>query len=110
MDNASYGIRVNAIMPGLIDTPMAIEGYAQATGIDQDALRTARDKMVPLGNRQGTAWDVAHAALFLASDEASRIGTCVDSRRRIYSPSSHAFAGFGRRWHDKRFACVTGIS
>ena len=49
MDNASYGIRVNAIMPGLIDTPMAIEGYAQATGIDQDALRTARDKMVPLG-------------------------------------------------------------
>ena len=73
MDNASYGIRVNAIMPGLIDTPMAIEGYAQATGIDQDALRTARDKMVPLRNRQGTAWDVAHAALFLASDEASFI-------------------------------------
>ncbi|HEX7322504.1 MAG TPA: SDR family NAD(P)-dependent oxidoreductase [Mycobacterium sp.] len=76
MDNARYGIRVNAIMPGLIDTPMAIEGYAQATGIDQDALRAARDKAVPLGN-QGTAWDVAHAALFLASDEAAFITGAV---------------------------------
>lgn len=66
------------IMPGLIDTPMAIEGYAQATGIDQDALRTARDKMVPLGNRQGTAWDVAHATqpclLPVDGGQSSRIG------------------------------------
>jgi NAD(P)-dependent dehydrogenase (short-subunit alcohol dehydrogenase family) len=73
MDNAPFGIRVNAIMPGLIDTPMAIEGGSLALGIDQDTLRAARDKMVPLGNRQGTAWDVALAALFLVSDEASFI-------------------------------------
>jgi NAD(P)-dependent dehydrogenase (short-subunit alcohol dehydrogenase family) len=73
MENAPFGIRVNAIMPGLIDTPIAIEGGSLALGIDRDALRAARDKMVPLGNRQGTAWDVAHAALFLASDEASFI-------------------------------------
>jgi NAD(P)-dependent dehydrogenase (short-subunit alcohol dehydrogenase family) len=77
MDNAAFGIRVNAIMPGLIDTPIAIEGYSQALGIDRDSLRTARDNMVPLGNRQGTAWNVAHAALFLASDEASFITGAV---------------------------------
>jgi NAD(P)-dependent dehydrogenase (short-subunit alcohol dehydrogenase family) len=98
MDNASYGIRVNAIMPGLIDTPMAIEGYAQATGIDQDAVRTARDKMVPLGNRQGTAWDVAHAALFLASDEASFItGALLPRRRRPKQPNRLTSAGRAER-------------
>ncbi|WP_157896337.1 SDR family NAD(P)-dependent oxidoreductase, partial [Mycobacteroides chelonae] len=73
MDNAEFGIRVNTIMPGLIDTPMAIEGNVRATGIDVDSLRTARNKAVPLNNRQGTAWDIAYAALFLASDEASFI-------------------------------------
>ncbi|OHU75707.1 SDR family NAD(P)-dependent oxidoreductase, partial [Mycobacteroides chelonae] len=73
MDNAEFGIRVNAIMPGLIDTPMAIEGNVRATGIDEHSLRTARNKTVPLNNRQGTAWDVAYAALFLASNEASFI-------------------------------------
>lgn len=70
MDNARYGIRVNAVMPGLIDTPMAIEGISSAFGVDPDDLRADRDRMVPLRHRQGTAWDVAHAALFLASDEA----------------------------------------
>lgn len=73
MENAAYGIRVNAIMPGLIDTPMAIEGISAATGMDRDELRAARDRMVPLNRHQGTAWDVAHAALFLASDEAAFI-------------------------------------
>lgn len=73
MDNAAYGIRVNTIMPGLIDTPMAIAGHSQAFDINPDDLRAARDKTVPLNNRQGTAWDIAHAALFLASDEASFI-------------------------------------
>jgi NAD(P)-dependent dehydrogenase (short-subunit alcohol dehydrogenase family) len=73
MDNARYGIRVNAVMPGLIDTPMAIEGIAQAFGVDREELRASRDRMVPLRRHQGTAWDVAHAALFLASDEAAFI-------------------------------------
>jgi NAD(P)-dependent dehydrogenase (short-subunit alcohol dehydrogenase family) len=73
MDNARYGVRVNAVMPGLIDTPMAIEGISSAFGVDPDELRASRDRMVPLGRRQGTAWDVAHAALFLASDEAGFI-------------------------------------
>jgi NAD(P)-dependent dehydrogenase (short-subunit alcohol dehydrogenase family) len=70
--NAKYGIRANAIMPGLMDTPMAIEGIAAARGMATEDLRAARDAMVPLG-KMGTAWDVANASLFLASDEAKFI-------------------------------------
>lgn len=67
--NARYGIRANVIMPGLMNTPMAIEGYV-AAGRDRAELVAARDAQVPLGRRMGDAWDVANAALFLASDEA----------------------------------------
>jgi len=68
--NAKYGIRANVIMPGLMETPMAIEGISQAVGIDKQVLIETRNAMVPLGAKMGTAWDVAYAALFLASDEA----------------------------------------
>jgi NAD(P)-dependent dehydrogenase (short-subunit alcohol dehydrogenase family) len=68
--NAKYGIRANVIMPGLMNTPMAIEGISQATGVPRDELIRRRDAAVPLGGRMGTAWDVAYAALYLASDEA----------------------------------------
>src|SRR5580704_5015395 len=67
--NARYGIRVNAIQPGLIETPMAIETLSQARGIPKDELIRARHASVPLRGKMGTAWDVANAALFLASDE-----------------------------------------
>ncbi|MCR9097035.1 MAG: SDR family oxidoreductase [bacterium] len=68
--NAKYGIRANVIMPGLMETPMAIEGISEARGIDKQELIRARDAQVPLGRKMGTAWDIAHAALFLASDDA----------------------------------------
>ena len=71
--NAPYGIRANAIMPGLIETPMAIEGISRQFGIAKDDLIRQRNASVPLRGRMGTAWDVAHAALFLASDEAQFI-------------------------------------
>jgi len=70
MGNARHGIRVNGIMPGLMDTPMAVDAAAEALGVDRAGVAERRDRMVPLGGRQGTAWDVAHAALYLASDEA----------------------------------------
>ena len=71
--NAKYGIRANVIMPGLMETPMAIEGISKGRGIDKDELIRARNAQVPLGRKMGTAWDIANAALFLASDEASFI-------------------------------------
>ena len=70
MGNAKHGIRANAILPGLMNTPMAIENISKARGIDREQLIAARDSQVPLGKKMGTAWDVAYAALFLASDEA----------------------------------------
>jgi NAD(P)-dependent dehydrogenase (short-subunit alcohol dehydrogenase family) len=73
LSNAKYGIRVNTIMPGLMDTPMAIEGHARARNISKTELRAERDKRVPLKAKMGTAWDVAYAALFLHSDESAFI-------------------------------------
>lgn len=71
--NAKFGIRANVVMPGLLDTPMAIEGHSGSRGISREQLRKERDKLVPLNNKQGTAWDTAYASLFLASDEAKFI-------------------------------------
>jgi NAD(P)-dependent dehydrogenase (short-subunit alcohol dehydrogenase family) len=73
MENAGYGVRANVILPGLMDTPMAIERRAAERGVDREVVRKERDAQVPLLNRMGTAWDVANAALFLASDEAGYI-------------------------------------
>jgi NAD(P)-dependent dehydrogenase (short-subunit alcohol dehydrogenase family) len=70
LGNARYGIRANVIMPGLMETPMAIEGISRERGIPKDELIKQRHAAVPLGAHMGTAWDVAWAAVFLASDEA----------------------------------------
>jgi NAD(P)-dependent dehydrogenase (short-subunit alcohol dehydrogenase family) len=72
MANARFGIRANVIMPGLMNTPMAIEGNV-AAGADREELIARRNAQVPLGKKMGSAWDVANAALFLASDEAGFI-------------------------------------
>lgn len=74
--NAKYGVRCNVILPGLMDTPMAIVGRSQATGVDHDALRVQRSARVPMGH-MGTGWDTAWAALFLCSDEARFITGAV---------------------------------
>jgi NAD(P)-dependent dehydrogenase (short-subunit alcohol dehydrogenase family) len=73
IENAPFGIRVNAILPGLMDTPMAIERRAAERGVERAVIRAERAARVPLHGRTGTAWDVANAALFLASDEAGYI-------------------------------------
>lgn len=73
---AAQGIRANAIMPGMMNTPLIhqqIAGqYASA-----EAMVQARDAACPMG-RMGSGWDVANAAVFLASDEAAYItGVCL---------------------------------
>lgn len=73
---APYGVRSNTILPGVIDTPHVTQFIGP--GQDPAALARARAELCPM-KRQGTAWDVAHAALFLASDEAGFI-TGVDLR------------------------------
>ena len=73
---AKQGIRANAILPGMIDTPLI---YRQIAGQydSAEAMRAARNAKTPMG-RQGTAWDIANAALFLASDAADYItGVCL---------------------------------
>ncbi len=71
--NARYGIRVNAILPGLMNTPMAIEARVAQGTLSREEVVAARNRRVPLGHQMGTAWDVAYAALFLHSDEAKFI-------------------------------------
>jgi NAD(P)-dependent dehydrogenase (short-subunit alcohol dehydrogenase family) len=73
IQNAEYGIRANAILPGLMDTPMAVDTRARASGRPRKEIAAERDRRVPLRGKMGTAWDVANAALFLASDEAGFI-------------------------------------
>jgi NAD(P)-dependent dehydrogenase (short-subunit alcohol dehydrogenase family) len=72
IENAPFGIRANAVLPGLMDTPMAINRRAEERGVSPDLIRQERNALVPL-KRMGSAWDVANAAVFLASDEAAYI-------------------------------------
>jgi len=71
--NAQYGIRANVILPGLMNTPMAVDTRAREFKKSRAEVEAARDAQVPLRKKMGTAWDVANAALFLASDEANFI-------------------------------------
>ncbi|NYT86629.1 SDR family NAD(P)-dependent oxidoreductase [Pollutimonas harenae] len=69
---AQDNIRVNAVLPGLMKTPMVERTAGMAAeyaGGDVEAMWRKRDSQVPMGH-MGEAWDVAYAALFLASDES----------------------------------------
>ncbi|MFO1079018.1 MAG: SDR family NAD(P)-dependent oxidoreductase [Reyranellaceae bacterium] len=71
--NAKYGIRANVILPGLMNTPMAVDTRAREFNKTRAQVEAERDSKVPLRGKMGTGWDVANAALFLASDEANFI-------------------------------------
>jgi NAD(P)-dependent dehydrogenase (short-subunit alcohol dehydrogenase family) len=71
--NAQYGIRANVILPGLMNTPMAVDTRARTFKKTRAEIEAQRDAQVPLRQKMGTGWDVANAALFLASDEANFI-------------------------------------
>lgn len=76
IQHARDGIRANVIAPGLLNTPLM---HSQISGqyADTAAMIAARDAMTPMG-RMGDAWDVARAAVFLASDDAAYItGVCL---------------------------------
>jgi NAD(P)-dependent dehydrogenase (short-subunit alcohol dehydrogenase family) len=84
--NAEYGVRANAILPGLMNTPMAIEKRIGINGMSREDVVAMRDKKVPLGRKMGTGWDVAYAALFLHSDEAkfiSGVSLLVDGAQSV---------------------------
>lgn len=68
---AREGIRCNAILPGMMDTPLIHQQISGQYASTEDMLR-ARHEASPTG-RMGTGWDIAHAAVFLASDEAGYI-------------------------------------
>jgi NAD(P)-dependent dehydrogenase (short-subunit alcohol dehydrogenase family) len=69
---AGAGIRVNCVLPGLMDTPMIRTPLVDAYGGDLQTMLDTRHKQSPTG-RMGDGWDTAYAALFLASDEARYI-------------------------------------
>ena len=86
---AKKGIRCNTVVPGLMHTPLVEYRLArQVGGNDAEALIAKRNAQVPMG-RMGTGWDVAHAVLFLVSDEAGYItGTeiVVDGGYTTFGP------------------------
>ena len=70
---ADKGIRCNSVLPGLINTPLVQASLASAyAGGNIEEMLRIRDQQSPTG-KMGTAWDVAHACLFLASDEAAYV-------------------------------------
>ena len=76
VDYGRRGVRLNCVLPGLMNTPLvqklARQFASENAGMDLEAFVNRRHNQVPIG-RMGEGWDVAHAALFLASDEAKYI-------------------------------------
>lgn len=83
-------VRLNTVVPGLVDTPLVAMLADKYAGGDYEAYRKVRDEQVPTG-RMGDAWDVAHAALYLCSPEAKYVtgteivvdGALVNSTGRV---------------------------
>jgi NAD(P)-dependent dehydrogenase (short-subunit alcohol dehydrogenase family) len=76
LEFADKGVRANAILPGVIDTPLVYQQIAaQYDSIEH--IKEQRANAVPM-KRTGTPWDIANAAVFLASDAAGFItGVCL---------------------------------
>jgi NAD(P)-dependent dehydrogenase (short-subunit alcohol dehydrogenase family) len=69
---AKRGVRLNAVVPGLMETPYTHQMASRYAGGDYDVFRATRDAQVPMGH-MGDAWDVANAVVFLVSDEAKYV-------------------------------------
>lgn len=68
--NAEFGVRANAILPGRIDTAMAVDTRSRLSGVAREDILAQRSTLIPLRGVTATGWDVANAAVFLASEEA----------------------------------------
>lgn len=76
LEYAKKGIRANAIMPGMMNTPHIRQNIVGQYASDEEMV-AHRNSVCPMG-RMGTGWDIARAAAFLASDEADYItGQCL---------------------------------
>jgi NAD(P)-dependent dehydrogenase (short-subunit alcohol dehydrogenase family) len=71
-EHAAQGIRMNCVLPGLMYTPLVAKLAEEFAGGDLEGFVAKRNAAVPIG-QMGEGWDVAHAALFLASDEAKYV-------------------------------------
>lgn len=69
---ADKGIRVNCVMPGLIDSPAIYQRVSNLYDGDLEKMRKDRSERVPM-KRMGEPWDTAYASLFLVSNEAKYI-------------------------------------
>lgn len=77
MDHAHQGIRINAVCPNEVNTPMLRTGFSRR-GFDPDTAIAALNKTVPIG-RIAEPEDIADVALFLASDAARYVvGACIE--------------------------------
>lgn len=74
---AARGVRMNVVVPGLIDTPLVQVLADKYAGGDYEGFRKTRDAQVPTG-KMGTGFDVANAVAFLCSDNAAGYITGVD--------------------------------
>ena len=78
LQHAHKGVRANCVLPGYIDTPFIRRKIGGRPNYEHKGFKSAedyaaaRDTVIPL-RRMGTAWDVAYACLFLASDESAYI-------------------------------------
>ncbi len=72
MQYAAQGIRANAIMPGVLLTSMAMHDIDVRMPGEREVVLRAGHELAPM-NHMGEAWDVANAAMFLASDDAKYI-------------------------------------
>jgi len=75
LEYADRGIRINAVAPGYINSPMIYRQLATQYATVEEMI-AARDAKMPNG-KMGTPWDVANASLFLASDDASFINGVI---------------------------------
>jgi len=94
MQYAQHGIRANAVVPGLMATPRITQRLQDTYGDAYREKLKERDDLVPLG-RMGDAWDVAHAVLFLASDEAKYV-TGIE----LVVDGGLSASVLGRPWRD----------